>query len=218
MRNTNFISPRQSLHIEKVFNATGQNMSVFDDAINQIQKDIDDFRSELFGDHSKGIPSKDNQIAAAYQNLISARDNRDQAPKRSNHPDRVYWSNQMNKYQTEYYDLINQKTNLQNAISKLQTVDLPAAISLKEKHAKELYDQSFANKGIDVQSQRKIKEAEAEAIRLAAQSKAMVEQAMQKTASEISTQTSKTTRNIIILIVVAAIITSTIIIIRKRKK
>lgn len=198
------------------FNASGPvSSNVFDQAIEQIQSDINRVRDEIYG--VPPIPSLQAQIDNQEIQRKAAVTARDASPKSSKNPDRIYWNQRINVHSSNRDSLAQDLRDKLELLKELQEISLPEAIRLKQVNASETYNQTFANKGIDTISQQKIKSAEADAIRLAAKSKAEVEKAMQKTASEIQEKSSKTTRTIIILIVVAAVVASVIIIIKNRK-
>lgn len=198
------------------FNSSGPVASnVFDQAIEQIQSDINRVKDEIYG--VPPIPSLQAQIDNQEIQRQAAIKARDSSPKSSKNPDRIYWGQRILQHATKRDSIAEDLRDKLKLLKELQEIDLPEAIRLKQVNASETYNQTFANKGIDAISQQKIKSAEADAIRLAAESKAAVEKAMQKTAAEIQEKSSKTTRTIIILIVVAVVVASVIIIVKNRK-
>lgn len=198
------------------FNASGPVASnVFDHAIEQIQSDINRTKDEIYG--VPPIPSLQAQIDNEEIQRQAAIKARDSSPKNPKNENRIYWNHRINVHSSNRDSLAQDLRDKLELVKELEGITLPEAIRLKQVNASEIYNQTFADKGIDTISQQKIKQAEADAIRLAAESRAAVEKAMQKTASEIQEKSSKTTRTIIILIVVAAVVASVIIIIKNRK-
>lgn len=195
-------------------NSTGDgNTNSFDAQIQDVLNDINGLKDKLYGvPPMRSIQAEIDLALQGQRNLIVQRDQLRAGAKQK----REDYNAAIASFDIIINDLRDQKTELEDSIKKLEEVALPRLVELKNAHAQESYNQTFANKGVDVVSQQKLKAAEAEAIRIAAASKAMVNKANQEVANKIATDTSKTTKTVVIIIILAVLVTTAVIIYKRK--
>lgn len=193
-----------------IYNAIASDMSTFDAAILAIQNNIDGYEDEISRLQEESRVAVINaKIALGYRDALLA----------GNKAGRKHFQQEIDKNETIYnYANPTKIRALQVQLDNAVNVLMPQALKLKQDHALNLYNQEFANKGVDSKLEQNRLDLEQQANRMrieadAAQKKLQVEGNLR-----IAEVNSKTNKMVIVSIVVVALIITTIIVIRRVKK